>query len=184
MVKKSKSDNVDEKKDASFRAAVRGVKPLLSTKIPIRPPSLPPRPKPAKNQDPESVFVFSDFENLPLVDSNDLLFYAKSGAQDKILRNLRGGHYNIEAILDLHGKTVTEARDALGLFILQCQRKKLRHLLIIHGKGRGKNKPILKNKLNHWLRQTDDIIAFCSATPKYGQQGALFVLLRRVLLGK
>ena len=44
---------------------------------------------------------------------------------------------------------------------------------------------ILKNKLNNWLRQVDEIIAFCSAVAKDGGQGALYLLLRRrVSLGK
>lgn len=183
MTKKSKKQT-DHSADDSFRIAMRGVKRLPQTKKP--PVILKPTPfTKAKTIKPiEEDYGFSDFDTLPLVESDDYLFYAKSGVQDKTLRNLRLGHYNIEAILDLHGKTVTEARDALGIFLLQCQRRKLRHVLIVHGKGRGSSKPILKNKLNHWLRQTNDIVAFCSATPKFGRQGALFVLLRRISLGK
>ena len=81
--------------------------------------------------------------------------------------------------MDLHGKTVEESKIALSRFLMQCQAKGIRHVLIIHGKGHKMGKPILKNKLNHWLRQIDDVLAFCSATAKEGRSGALYVLLRR-----
>jgi len=44
------------------------------------------------------------------------------------------------------------------------------------------NLPVLKNDLNFWLRQHQEVQAFCSATQKDGGAGAVFVLLR--LTGK
>ena len=79
----------------------------------------------------------------------------------------------------MHRKTVDEARESLSHFLITCKTKGIRHVLIIHGKGRGAGKPILKNKLNHWLRQTEQVLAFCSAAPKDGKSGAVYVLLRR-----
>ena len=96
-----------------------------------------------------------------------------------MIRNLRKGQYNAEAVLDLHGKTIEEAREILGHFLLNCQRKGIRHVIIIHGKGRSHSKPIIKNKLNHWLCQTEHVLAFCSATAQDGGTGALYILLRR-----
>jgi DNA-nicking Smr family endonuclease len=51
---------------------------------------------------------------------------------------------------------------------------------IIHGKGYRSvdSHPVLKNDLNLWLRQHKDVQAFCSAPPKSGGTGAVFVLLR------
>jgi DNA-nicking Smr family endonuclease len=82
-------------------------------------------------------------------------------------------------VLDLHGKTSAEAREFLGEFLLQCQHENVRHVLIIHGKGKDSAIPVLKNKLNNWLRQTEQVIAFCTATPRHGGSGALYLLLRR-----
>ncbi|HEX2548190.1 MAG TPA: Smr/MutS family protein, partial [Gammaproteobacteria bacterium] len=121
----------------------------------------------------------SDFESLDPVSASDLLFFARPGIQYKILRKLREGQYNAEAILDLHGMTVEESRTALYHFIIQCRQKGVRHALVIHGKGRANCKPILKNKLNHWLRQIPEVLAFSSAHAKDGATGALYVLLRR-----
>ena len=91
---------------------------------------------------------------------------------------MRTGQYTVEAKLDLHGMIVVEARETLARFLIECHRKGIRRVLIIHGKGRAHHHPILKNKLNHWLRQFNDILAFCSAKSKEGGTGALYVLLK------
>ena len=52
---------------------------------------------------------------------------------------------------------------------------------IVHGKGlssEGKL-PVLKVKVNSWLRQKDDVLAFCSARPQDGGTGAVYVLLKK-----
>jgi DNA-nicking Smr family endonuclease len=53
---------------------------------------------------------------------------------------------------------------------------------IIHGKGNtslGKM-PVLKGRVNSWLRQKNEVLAFCSARPNDGGTGAVYVLLKRV----
>lgn len=127
----------------------------------------------------ETFFHFSDYEKHALVDSETALFFARPHIGKKILRKLHQGQYNIEAVLDLHGKTIAEANHALGAFLSLCQRNQLSHILIIHGKGNKLSKPVLKNKVNHWLQETNQVLAFCSARPKDGDKGALYVLLRR-----
>ena len=183
-----KPPKTTEEDDVEFRTAMRGIKPLKNTKIAphVTRPTPSRRRKPLDDPDEatNTIFEFSDYENLPLVDSNEAIRFARTGIQHKKLRKLHQGQYNIEAILDLHGMTVADAREALGRFLLRCQDMNLQHVLIIHGKGRGSNKPILKNKLNHWLRQVSHVVAFCSATAKHGQQGAMYVLLRRTSFGK
>jgi DNA-nicking Smr family endonuclease len=51
----------------------------------------------------------------------------------------------------------------------------------VHGKGNGswQKQPVLKNKLNQWLRQRDEVLAFCSARPCDGGTGAIYVLLKK-----
>lgn len=174
-----KSDLSDDDK-AAFREAMRGVKRLSHTKVITAPKMERIRRRPIEQDtDQEEDFVFSDYEKLDPVGSDDLIQYACNGLQHKILRNLRRGQYNIEATLDLHGMTADEAKSSLSQFLAACKRNGIRHVLIIHGKGRSNSKPILKNKLNHWLRQTNDVLAFSSAIAKDGSSGALYVLLRR-----
>lgn len=176
MTKKPENDDKDDINP--FRTAVRGVKPLVHTKVDMI-PTPPVRPKSSRKQveEPE-IDQFSDFESVLPVGSEDIIEFARTGIQHKILRNLRNGKYNVEATLDLHGMTVNEARQALSRFLKKCQNIGIRHAKIIHGKGRSTNKPILKNKLNNWLRQVEDVLAFCSATTREGRGGALYVLLK------
>ena len=176
----AKKPTLTEDDKIAFKEATRGVTRISHSKI-VEKRIIPPvkRRSFEQNDANSAQFEFSDFEKLELVGSNDLLSFSRPGIQHKILRKLRGGQYNVEGKLDLHGKTVEEAKKALSLFLTQCQTKGVRHVLIIHGKGQKMGKPVLKNKLNHWLRQIDDVLVFCSATAKEGRSGALYVLLRR-----
>ena len=51
---------------------------------------------------------------------------------------------------------------------------------IVHGKGlrSRQGQPVLKVKVNHWLRQREEVLAFCSARPVDGGTGAVYVLLK------
>jgi DNA-nicking Smr family endonuclease len=174
-----KTDQQSDDKTA-LDEAMRGVKKLVYTKIPTPPVKVSPKRAQIQLVQPEEeYFIFSDYEKLDPVGSNDLIQFARPGLQHKVLRNLRQGHYNMEAILDLHGMTSEEAKESISRFLTRCKSERIRYVLMIHGKGRSHYKPILKNKLNHWLRQTDDVLAFCSAVAKDGSTGALYVLLRR-----
>ena len=70
---------------------------------------------------------------------------------------------------------------ALAAFLDRCGHRGARCVHIIHGKGHGSSNqgPVLKNKVNAWLRQREEVLAFCSAQPKDGGTGAVYVLLRR-----
>lgn len=173
----SKKTELIEPDSTFFDSAMQGVKPIKNTKVQLKSPAPKPIRMPQQTTEPEAD-LFSDFESELPVSGEEILQFSRPGIQHKILRNLRNGKYNIEATLDLHGMTVVEAQQAASRFLLKCQRHDIRHVLVIHGKGRGKSKPILKNKLNNWLRQTGQVLAFCSATNREGRTGALYVLLK------
>ena len=88
---------------------------------------------------------------------------------------------HIEAELDLHGLTAERAEPMLATFLAECQQQQIRCVRVIHGKGWGSrdNRPVLKSKVNYWLRQSDAVLAFCSATIEDGGTGALYILLKR-----
>jgi len=115
------------------------------------------------------------------VETGEELLFVRPGIQRKAFRRLRRGEYTIESELDLHGMTVPEARQALIRFLHECSNSGARCVRIIHGKGHGSHqrKPVLKNKVNSWLHQINDVMAFCSAIPADGGTGAVYVLLRR-----
>lgn len=177
MPKKSKTSQSDI--DA-FLEAVKGVKPLIYNKISRTPPIL----KPKKRIDPppaqKEVFQFSESNYLPQVSDDEFISYKQIGVSNKTLLKLKKGQYNIDARLDMHGMSITEARTSVDLFIQQCLHDGIRIGLIIHGKGRQRQMPILKNKLNHWLRETQAVLAFCSAGPAHGGRGATYVLFKRM----
>jgi DNA-nicking Smr family endonuclease len=169
---------LSEAEKDTFRKAVEKAKPLTHTKIvkQTKPPTIiTPRPTPPE---PEEHLAFSDSDNLPSVTGEDYLEFVRTGIQHKVLRKLRGGQYNVEAILDLHRQTVKEAKESLSDFLLTCLDQGIRHALIIHGKGRNIQQPVLKNRLNHWLREIPEVLAFCSAQPKDGRHGALYILIK------
>jgi DNA-nicking Smr family endonuclease len=114
------------------------------------------------------------------IESGDELVYARTGVSPQTLRKLRRGHWAIQAVLDLHGHTVVEARAALADFLAACRRDGVRCLRIIHGKGlRSRNRePVLKGKIAVWLMQRSDVLAFCQARRTEGGGGAVVVLLR------
>ena len=179
MTKKHELSDLDK---AAFLDAMKGVKRLNhAQKHTAASPLLPTkrRQNPAAENNQADLFQFSDYETRESVSFDALIEFFRSGIQHKMIRKMRTGEYHIEAKLDLHGMIVVDARDALARFIMDCQRRKLRQVLIIHGKGRANHDPILKNKLNHWLRQTEDVLAFCSAKSKEGGTGALYVLLKQ-----
>jgi DNA-nicking Smr family endonuclease len=177
MPKKPPLDDIEKE---LFRSAMHGVKRLIIEKK-ITPQ--PPKPKPVRRKSPtaddnEEKDPLSDHEYLEPLTSESLVAFKRTGIQHKVLRNLRAGQYNVEAILDMHGMTVAEAKDALSRFLSQCLQQGVCHILVIHGKGRAHSHPILKNKLNHWLRDLAQVLAFCSATAKDGRSGAMYVLLK------
>ncbi len=113
--------------------------------------------------------------------AGDTLFFARPGLQQRLIRKLRRGQFNIGAELDLHGMIVREARNALASFLADCRTRGIRCARIIHGKGLSSRdgKPVLKMQLDHWLRQRLEVVAFCSARGNDGGTGAVYVLLKR-----
>lgn len=118
--------------------------------------------------------------SIATVQSEDVLQFRRSGLQTRVMQRLRRGDYPIEAVLDLHGYTVDQAFAAFEQFLLQARSRNWRSVLIVHGKtARGASEvPILKNRVNQWLREEAQVLAFCSAKQKEGGVGAVYVLLK------
>ncbi len=116
-----------------------------------------------------------------MLKSNDVLSYKRSGIQDGVFRKLRLGQYQIEARLDLHRKTVDEARRELFQFIRDCNKYDLRSVIVLHGKGdRNQNQEaLLKSYVAAWLPELPEVMAFHSAQKHHGGTGAVYVMLRK-----
>lgn len=124
--------------------------------------------------------TLSDHFDAALVETGEELIYARPGVSHRQLMKLRRGEFAVHAELDLHGHNVDAARAALAEFLHHCKRANARCVRVIHGKGNGSRhrRPVIKNKVNGWLQQWNDVIAFCSARPMDGGTGAVYVLLR------
>lgn len=115
------------------------------------------------------------------VGPHDVLGFKRPGIQDGVYRKLRLGKYETEARLDLHRRTIEEARREVFRFVQECMVHDIRSVLILPGKGdRNINDPaLLKSYLVHWLEELEDVQAFHTAQQHHGGAGAFYVLLRK-----
>ncbi len=167
---------------SSFARAMTGVRKLAQDRVAPFRPRLRPIPRQSR-RDHEAVIVemltFSP-QDIDLATGDELLF-RRPGIDKETVRRMKRGQFALEGELDLHGLTVEQARAAFAAFLHEAARQGLRCVRIIHGKGLGSEArlPVLKGFVNRWLRQTNAVLAFCSARPEQGGTGAVTVLLRR-----
>lgn len=162
-------DNLD------FSQLMSDVTPLQQDKV--SPPQRRRKPVPLqlKVGEPEDELVDLNIE------TGEELAFQRPGVQNRVFHDLKRGYIEAEATLDLHGMRVVDARQAMSRFLNQSGKKGRRCVLVIHGKGQGSKdqQPVLKQKTNQWLRQRDEVLAFCSAPRWNGGAGATYVLLSR-----
>lgn len=167
---------------ALFRATVGTVDPLPQHKV--RPVRARPEPCPHHTLADKRQALRDSLTGDPApseVETGEELSYLREGVQRRLLRRLRRGQFSIGAELDLHGLTVDAAFERLVAFLRACRCRDIRCVRVVHGKGRGSKhgRPVLKGKLDRWLRLRDEVIGFCSAPPMDGGTGALYILLRK-----
>lgn len=114
-------------------------------------------------------------------ESGQSLSFARPCLGRRSFRKLARGGYSIRSEIDLHGLTSAEARQALGEFIASSVDHGHLCVRVIHGKGLGSGGrgPVLKRKVDAWLRRWDAVLAYVSARQVDGGTGAVYVLLRK-----
>ncbi len=97
------------------------------------------------------------------------------------------GREAIDARLDLHGMTQSEAHAALLHFLRNASTRQKKLVLVVTGKGaRGGNereRGVLRRQVPHWLALPEFrafVIGFETAHVAHGGEGALYVRVRRV----
>lgn len=135
-----------------------------------------------QQRDDEAVMreaMSDDFDVETLLHTDETLSYRRPGMGLDVVRKLRQGSWSIQRQLDLHGFRREDARDALGAFIREANKAGVRCVRIVHGKGLGSpgKMPVLKGRVQSWLIQKQEVLAFVQARPAEGGAGALVVLL-------
>ena len=165
-----------------FTRAVGKVAPISQPERVWSPPQRPlPRPI-QQDLDDEAVMhesMSDEFDITTLLDADDQLSFRRSGIGTDVTRKLRKGEWSIQGQIDLHGLRSDEARNAIGQFIRDAKRMGWRCVRVVHGKGLGSpgKEPVLKSKVQRWLVQKSEVLAFVQAKPSDGGAGALVVLL-------
>ena len=169
-----------------FATAVGPIKPLPPKHRPGHRASLqtvPAAPIAVQHQlDEEAVMreaLSDEFDVETLLDTDDALSYRRPGIGTDVTRKLRKGGWSIQGQVDLHGLRREDAREALVDFIKDAARMGWRCVRVVHGKGLGSlgKTPVLKGKVQSWLIQKQEVLAFVQARPAHGGAGALVVLL-------
>ncbi|MEO0750920.1 MAG: Smr/MutS family protein [Pseudomonadota bacterium] len=110
----------------------------------------------------------------------------------KAYDRLKRGKLKPQARIDLHGMTLDQAHPALVAFIMSSYAKERRLVLVITGKGQGKDRAdlgpiperpgILRRNVPHWLQTpplVQVVLQVSEAHGRHGGGGAYYVYLRR-----
>ncbi|MBI2772002.1 MAG: Smr/MutS family protein [Burkholderiales bacterium] len=124
--------------------------------------------------------ISDEFDASTLLDVDDAMSYRRPGIGTDVTRKLRKGGWSIQREIDLHGLRREDAREALAAFIREACKQGIRCIRVVHGKGLGSpgKTPVLKGRVQSWLIQKNEVLAFVQARADEGGAGALVVLLK------
>ncbi len=174
--------------DADFHSMMKDVVPLKGKGRTV---TLHDRPKPSPACPPREHDVLDSLRRIVEGESEFELEFSGEymqghvrGLDSALLRNLKAGSLSMEAHVDLHGLNLEQARSCLLDFIKDAYISGKRGVLVVTGRGKGSlmGIPVIKQEVQHWLTQEPlrrVVLAFCSALPKEGGVGAMYVLIRK-----
>lgn len=168
---------------ALWRGAVRAITPLRGPRSTSEPDDAVPVAPPAKAARQES--QRESQRQSPLPNKPPPLAPFDRRLRQRVAR----GRETIDARLDLHGMTQSQAHAALLSFLRRAQAKDVRLALVVTGKGAGTSaretpseRGVLRRSVPMWLSQPEFrrfVVSFEEAHPSHGGQGALYLRLRR-----
>jgi DNA-nicking Smr family endonuclease len=169
-----------------FMAAMRGVQRMDGPSGRQVPPAVASGPAQALEDEADNDmdrFMRGDIE-FELEYTDEFMYGYVRGLDIKIFQRLKAGSLSVAAHLDLHGMTSDQARDSLLFFIRESYLQGYRCVLVVTGRGRNSpgGQPVLRTEAESWLTKEPlrrVVLAFCTAQPKHGGAGALYVLLRK-----
>ena len=183
MSRKKDSKSSSEDDVSLFRRLMGDAKPLPQTdKAPEHRPRVSARARFARQDEREALTesLENDIDETETGAGEALRFHRPSVGR-RTMRKLARGQFSVQDEIDLHGMTVPEAKEALHAFLRVCELDSYTCIRVVHGKGLGSGDrgPILKSKVNKWLRQWNKVLAFVSTRQIDGGTGAVYVLLRK-----
>ncbi len=109
---------------------------------------------------------------------------ASPGVDKRTAVRLKRGRLAIDGRIDLHGMTQAKAHRALEGFLTASQEAGKRCVLVITGKGLRPTGEtgVLRSLVPRWMNAPairGRVLSFCTAQPRDGGTGALYVLLKR-----
>jgi len=165
-----------------FRRLMSGARPLRQDAVPPSPSRPAPRARSRRCDEREVLreSLEADVESMQSA-SGENLSYRSSSVGRRSFRKLTRGGFSVQSQIDLHGLTAAEAKTALAEFIDGSVNRGHLCVRVIHGKGLGSGErgPVLKRKVDTWLRHWDSVLAFVSARQVDGGTGAVYVLLKK-----
>lgn len=110
------------------------------------------------------------------------------GLDRRTTAKLKRGRIAIEATLDLHGMTQSEAHEALDRFIAESRERGRRCVLVVTGVGTDRlgGAGVLRRSVPRWLAAPalrEAVMSVAPAEPRHGGHGALYVLVRKKRAG-
>jgi DNA-nicking Smr family endonuclease len=172
------------KQDRDLWQHVKGTTKPLSGRKPLHREELRRAPDdalaaPGKPRSPQAVRKAGP---VPPPPAPDLVAGAFADVDKRTAERLRRGKLNIEGLLDLHRMTQDEAERAVRAFLAESQAAGRRCVLIVTGKGPGREGGVLRRELPRWLNLPANrarLIAFAPGQPQHGGHGAVYLLLKR-----
>lgn len=151
---------------ALWRETMRGVKPLRKSVAAEETVAAPPRRKPAAARaapkaapaKPATAHIIAPLDR-------------------RSAQRLKRGSIEVEARIDLHGMTQSEAHGALTQFLTRARANDSRTVLVITGKS-----GVLHSAVPRWLHEEAHrgaVLAISRARAQHGGDGALYLRLRR-----
>lgn len=166
-----------------FRDAISGAVPLERSSQAVRIRN--PRPTSGSRlRGTEENIDFTTDDYFDVRFSDQFIRARCQGVSRETLAKLERGEFAVRSHIDLHGMAFDDARDAVDDFLSYVQRRGEQCVLVITGKGR--NSPgqvgVLRENIPQWLARgpsARSVLAFVTARPCDGGEGALYVLLRQ-----
>jgi len=178
---KARGRPVSEEEKSLWQAVTRSVAPLKHRrrKHELAPAVAALKPE-TKARRPSSPAAAPVLAREPAKPKEPALIPLDRRAKQKLAR----GTQSIDARLDLHGRSQSQAHAALLRFLQRAQADGAKTVLVITGKGGGTDsvRGVLKRQVPLWLELPEFrglVVGFGAAAIGHGGDGALYVRLRR-----